>query len=167
MAQYESTLSRDDAVDEVWRLAEDIGICMFVTWDGERQRARPLAARPDREEHRIEFLADEAGAKDDQIARFPKVTLAFADNRGHDYVTITGTARVSNDRARIAEVWSPMDKAWWEGAEDPSIRLITVEPEDAELWKGPNRAVAAAKLVSAAVGAGKPDLGQNRKVGNL
>ena len=33
-------------------------------------------------------------------------------------------------------------------ADDPDVRLmITVDPEDAELWKGPNRLVAGAKLL--------------------
>ena len=37
-------LAPDEARDRVWELARQINICMFVTWDGERQRARPLAA---------------------------------------------------------------------------------------------------------------------------
>lgn len=52
---------------------------LFVTWDGERQRARPLAARPDREKNEICFLAYEAGAKDDQIRSFPSFRSPFAD----------------------------------------------------------------------------------------
>jgi general stress protein 26 len=161
------TMSRDEAVDEIWKLAKSIDFCMFVTWDGERQRARPLSARPNRDQHRIYFLTDVAGAKDDQIERFPKVTLAFADIRNHDYVAITGTATVSDDRARIAELWTAADRAWWDDAEDPAIRLIAVEPEDAELWRGPNRIAAAAKLAAAAVTGAKPDFGENAKVDRL
>lgn len=40
----QDTLSRDDAVDRIWSLAKSIDFCMFVTWDGERQRARPMSA---------------------------------------------------------------------------------------------------------------------------
>ena len=79
-----------------------------------------------------------AGAKDEQIARFPGVMLAFSDNRDHDYVVITGTACVSNDMAKIKELWVSADKAWWDSADDPVIRVIIVEPDDAEIWKGPN-----------------------------
>ena len=102
----QDTLSRDDAVDRIWSLADSIDFCMFVTWDGERQRARPMSARVRRDAHRIYFLADEAGAKDDQIERFPTVTLAFSDPRAHDYVVITGRARVSDDRDKIRDLWS-------------------------------------------------------------
>ena len=116
---------------------KSIDFCMFVTWDGERQRARPLSARPDREAGRIDFLVDEGGAKDEQVARFPKVTLAFADTRSHDYVAITGTARVSDDRARIGELWTAADNAWWDDAEDPSIRLLTVDARGRRTLEGP------------------------------
>jgi general stress protein 26 len=161
------TMSPEDAADAIWDLVKSIDFCMFVTWDGERQRARPLSARPRRDEGRIYFLTDVSGAKDDQIERFPKVALAFADIRAHDYVAITGTARVSDDRARIAELWTGADRAWWDSADDPAIRLIAVEPEDAELWKGANRLVAGAKLLAAAVTGAKVDFGANVKVDRL
>ncbi len=160
-------MPEDEAIDTIWDLAKSIDICMFVTWDGKVQRARPLSARPVREEGRIYFLVDRSGAKDDQIERFPIVTLAFADNHGHDYVTITGRATVTDNRAKIAELWSSADKAWWDSAEDPSIRLIAVEPGDAELWKGPNRLVAGAKMLTAAVTGAKPDFGDNVKLDHI
>ena len=163
----QDTLSRDDAVDRIWSLADSIDFCMFVTWDGERQRARPMSARVRRDAHRIYFLADEAGAKDDQIERFPIVTLVFSDIHAHDYVVITGKARVSDDRARIHHLWSSADKAWWDSEDDPSIRVIEVDPEDAELWDGPGRVVGAAKMLAAALTVAKPTFGENRKVDDL
>ena len=43
---------------------DDIGICMFITWDGERQRARPLAAMADRDKHLpSDFLTDVSGLR--------------------------------------------------------------------------------------------------------
>ena len=167
MAESDGTLSEAEAVDTIWKLAKSIDFCMFVTWDGKRQRARPLSARPDREASRIYFLTDVHGAKDEQIERFPKVTLAWADIRSHDYVVITGDAIVSDDRAKIADLWTPADEAWWDGPDDPDIRLITVDPEDAELWKGPNRLIAGAKMLTAAVTGAKVDFGENVKVDHL
>jgi len=165
MAENEKTPSRAEAVDTFWRLAKSIDFCMFVTWDGSRQRARPLSGRPDRDAGRIYFLADAHGAKDGQVERFPKVAPAFADIRSHDYVAITGEATVSDDRAKIAELWTAADRAWWDGPDDSAIRLITVDPEDAELWNGSNRLAAGAKLVAAA--GEEADVGDNVKVNHL
>lgn len=166
MTKY-GTLSREQAIDKVWELVGSIEECWFVTWDGERQRARPLAARPDRGAHAIYFLTDESGAKDDQIRRFPLVSLAFADIRAKEYLTIAGQAHVSDDRARIAELFGPLDRAWWDSADDPSIRLITFRPEDAEIWGGLGRLRAGVALLAAAVAGANPDLGDNRKIDNL
>ncbi len=160
-------MSTDEAVDTIWDLAKSIDFCMFVTWDGKAQRARPLSARPDRDAGVIRFLTDVSGEKDEQIERFPIVTLAFADIRAHDYVTITGHATVSDDRATIAELWTAADKAWWDGPDDPSIRLVTVEPGEAELWKGPNRLIAGAKMLTAAMTGAKLDFGENKKVDHI
>ncbi len=167
MTDSETVMPEAEAIDRIWDLMKSIDICMFVTWDGRRQRARPLSARPNRDEGRIYFLADAAGAKDDQIERFPIVTLAFADIRGHDYVAVTGRAIVSEDRSRIAAIWTAADKAWWDSAEDPSIRLITFEPGDAEIWQGPNRLAAGAKLLAAAATGAKVDFGESVKVDHI
>ena len=164
MSKDHTTLSAKEATDRVWELAEKINICMFVTWDGERQRARPLASNVERDNHAIFFLTDVNGLKDDQIERFPVVTLAYADTSGYKFVSITGTAKVTNDRAKIKDLWTPDNKAFWESENDPNIRLITVTPEDAEVWDSPGRIVSAVKMLTAAVTGAKVELGNNRKV---
>ncbi|MCL7080192.1 pyridoxamine 5'-phosphate oxidase family protein, partial [Escherichia coli] len=65
-------------------------------------------------------------------------SLAFADPQANDYVVINGLATVSSDREKIEEVWRFSDEAFWEALDDPNLRLITVEPRDAELWDGSN-----------------------------
>lgn len=166
MAQY-GELSRKEAVDRIWEVAESIGVCMFVTWDGERQRARPVQARVAQEEDAIYFLTDVSGAKDDQITEFPIVTLAFADTHGNKYLSVTGKAKVSNDRAKIKELFSAFDKAWWDSENDPAIRLITFRPEDAEIWDGTGRIWSSVAMIAAAVTGAKPKLGDNKKVAGL
>jgi general stress protein 26 len=156
--------ARGEQVDRIWELAKRIGVCMFVTWDGERQRARPLQANVDHDEHAIYFLTDVDSHKDDQVEKFPTVTLAFAHIPHSKYVSITGQATVSNDRAKIKELWSPFAQAWWPNADDPSIRVIKVVPEDAELWDSPGRIVTTISMLAAAVTRRAPRVGENAKV---
>jgi general stress protein 26 len=160
----ETKLTPAEAMNRVWELAKEIDICMFVTWDGEYNRARPLSARVFREQHAIYFLVNEDSAKNEQLSKFPKVTLAWSDNRHYKYVTISGSATVTNDREKIAGLWEKTDAAWWDNAEDPDIRLITVEPHEGELWDSPGLVVATVKLVVAAVTGAKPSVGSNKKV---
>ncbi len=177
MANEEQKLSPAELADKAWELAEKIRIALFTTWDGEQQRVRPLSATVERPEHAIYFLigvdggttlADATGAPSltlaEQIEKYPTVSLAFADNSGSDYVTISGEAQVSNDRAKIAELWTPFAKAWWDGPEDPRIRLVTVIPHAAEVWEGPNKLVAYAVMLAAAATGTKPPVGDHGAV---
>ena len=157
-------LTAEEARDRVWELAEKINICMLITWDGERQRARPLAANVERHNNAVYFLTDVNGLKDDQVEQFPIVTLAFADTGAYKFVSITGDATVTDDRAKIKDLWTPDNKAFWDSENDPNIRLITVTPEDAEVWDSPGRIVSAVKMLTAAVTGAKVELGNNRKV---
>lgn len=154
----------DDHAERAWKLAKRIGTAMFVTWDGERQRSRPLAATVEKDEGAIYFLTDIAGEKDDQIAEYPYVSVNFVDNSKVRYVVFSGKATVSNDRERIKELWSPFAKAWWDSPEDPSIRVIRMTPEDAELWDSPGRLATTVSMLAAAVTGRSPKVGENAKI---
>lgn len=151
--------------DRVWHFAEKIRYALLTTMNGQRPHTRPLSAIPKREDNAIYFLVDVHGTKNAEITQHPSVSLAFADTGKGDYVTINGSATVSNDRAMIKELWTPFAKAWWDDENDPDIRLLTVLPHEAEIWEGPNKLVAAAIMLTAAVTGAKPAVGEHGKVG--
>lgn len=162
--EQESDLTPEEAADRIWELAKEIDICMFTTWDGEFNRSRPLSARVHREDGVIYFLVNDRSPKNKQLAHYPNVTCSWSDNSHYKYVTISGRATVSNDRAKIKALWEKTDEAWWDNADDPEIRLIKLNPEEGELWDSPGRFVATAKMVIAAVTGAKPEMGDNAKV---
>lgn len=148
----------------VWEMMEKIGMCMLASKDGEDIRSRPMAAHVDRDERMVYFLTDAASHKDEEIARNPAVCLAFADPKGNDYVSVSGHAVVSNDRAKIRELFSTPAKAWWDDAEDPEIRVLKVQPNEAQYWDGPGRVMALARMLVAAASDSRPEMGDNAKV---
>jgi general stress protein 26 len=150
--------------EKAWDLMEKIGISMLVTKVGNQMRARPMAAHVARDENRIYFLSDVRQHKDDEIASNPDVNLAFANASSQKYVSVSGRAEVSNDRAKIKELFTTTAKAWWDSAEDPNIRVLKVTPHDAEYWDSPGTVVSYVKMAAAAATGTRPDLGENRKV---
>jgi general stress protein 26 len=154
----------EEVQDRIWELAEKIDICMYTTWDGEQQHSRPLSARVRRDEHAVHFLVDVTGQKNAQISRFPTVSAAWVDNGNYKYALMSGEAKITNDRAKIAELWSKFDEAWWDDCDDPSISLLTLTPDNGELWDSPGKAVALAKMVMAVVTGDAPKMGDNAKV---
>lgn len=150
--------------DRVWELIENINHCMLTTWDGYKPRARPMAATPVREEHAIYMLTSASSPKIRELEGYPIITAGFADASSNKYVTITGHAHITNDREKIKEVWTPFLKAWWDSPDDPDLRLITVEPESAELWDSPHRVIAGIIMLSAAIAGIKPRVGEHAKL---
>ncbi len=154
----------DNDTDRVWDLMKKIPICMLTTWDGTNLHSRPMDARTRRDENAIYFLADVRHHADDEIAKYPKLNLSFSDSDAHNYVSLSGNAVVSNDRAKIKELWEPTAKAWWDTPDNPNIRVLKVTPIEAEFWDGPGKVVAMIKMLTAAATGNRPELGENRKV---
>jgi general stress protein 26 len=159
-------MANDNArnVDRTWELMKKIGFAMLVTRDGDKLRSRPMSAYPQREENAIYFLTDARHHKDEEIARNASVNLSFADASSQKYVSVTGSAAVSNDRSKIRELFSTPAKAWWNSADDPNIRVLKIVPDDAEFWDTPGAVVSYVKMAAAAVTGTRPDIGDNRKV---
>lgn len=146
----------------VWKLIQDIPMALLVTHDGDRLDARPMAATAREDEGAIYILANKGEDSDQQIQSHSEVILSF--QKGVSFVVVHGQARASDDRARIRELWTAFDKAWWDGPEDPRIRLLTVTPASAEYWESPGKLIAYADmLVSAATGK-KPATGEHGSV---
>ena len=159
-------MANDNArdIDRTWELMKKIGFAMMVTRDGEKLRARPMAAYLDRDANTIFFLSDARRHKDDEIAANPAINLSFADAGDMKFVSVSGTAAVSNDRAKIKELFSTPAKAWWDSAEDPNIRVLKFTPDEAEFWDSPGTVISYVKMAAAAVSGTRPDIGTNRKV---
>ena len=154
----------DDNATRTWELMEKIMFCMLSTRVGEDIRSRPMAAHVEPIENAIYFLTDAASHKDGEIEQKHNVGLAFADSKGQKYVSVTGDAEISNDRGRIHELFSTPAKAWWDNADDPSIRVLKVTPRYAEYWDSPGTVVNYVKMFAAAVSDSKPDMGDHAKV---
>ena len=117
-----------------------------------------------RDENAVYFLTDTHRHKDEEIARDPRVCLAFVELRQSGLRLDLGAALVLNDRAKIKQLWSLPAKAWWDSAEDPAIRLLRITPQDAEYWDSPGKIVSYVKMAAAAVSKSRPELGENEKV---
>ena len=138
-------------VGRVWNLMKKIGFAMLVTHDGDKVRARPMSAYFERAGNTIFFLTDARRRKDEEIifTRNPDVNVSFADAGEQKYASVTGTAVVSNDRAKIKQLFSTPARAWWDSAEDPKIRVIRIIiPEAAEFRDTPGSIINYVKMAS-------------------
>src|SRR3954469_16484857 len=100
-------MTNDNARDQdrVWELMKKIGFAMLVTHDGDKLRARPMSAYLERENNAIYFLTDARRPRAEGMARKPGINLSFADGGDQKYVSVRATAVVSNDRAKIKQLF--------------------------------------------------------------
>ncbi|HYD18260.1 MAG TPA: pyridoxamine 5'-phosphate oxidase family protein [Patescibacteria group bacterium] len=153
-----------EAIDRIWELAAKMRTCMLITAAQTQLNARPMSAHVKREDHAIYFLDKTGSPKEIQIAENPSVMLAFVDNDANKFISIRGTAEVTNDRALIKDLWNSFYKAWWDSEDDPEIRVITFRPESGELWDGLNNLMTSGAMLVSAVTGNAPKLGENAKV---
>ncbi len=156
-------------VNRVWALMKDIGIAEVVTHDGDSEtlRARPMAAHPDARDNAIYFLTDADAPKDEAVRRNNNVCLTFSDVKRQKYVSVTGNADMSNDRATIRRFWSDSDKAFWRDENDTSIRLFRVVPTAAEYWESSGFVVGFVKMIAARATGARPNFHASAKVSFL
>ncbi|QBX55009.1 pyridoxamine 5'-phosphate oxidase [Nocardioides seonyuensis] len=84
------------------------------------------------------------------IRQRPAVNVAYASDKG--WVSLAGNAEVSEDRAKLEELWDPSVSAFMKGdAQDPNNGLIKVTADTAEYWENPGKAAMVVKLVKGLV----------------
>lgn len=150
-----------------WELMQRIKVGLFVTHDfrrGGELRARPVHAHPTPGESAIYILTDAESAKVHEVADNRNVCIAFADPKSQKYVSVSGSASVSEDRAKIRELWTASDKSFWTDENDPRIRVVKIDASEAEYWDDYSTTFAAIKIAISAVTGAQPNLGENAKV---
>ena len=160
--------ARENDLQKIRELIKDIDFCMLTTMDESRDlHSRPMSSNGDVDQNGdIWFFTNASSHKVTEIEQLPKVNVSFADPENQRYVSISGTAQLSRDRAKIDELWRPEFKIWFpEGKDDPEIALLRVSLEKAEYWDSPSSTISyALSFVSSMVTGKQPDLGENKKV---
>ena len=159
--------TREESIQKLQELIQDIEFAMLTTvHDDGTLRARPMATLQNRFDGELWFFTKKDSPKVDEIEKEHEVCVAYARPDKQHYVSLSGTANVSRDRAKMEELWSPALKAWFpEGLDDPQICLLRIRISHAEYWDSPNSAVAhLIGLAKAAATGESQQVGENEKV---
>jgi general stress protein 26 len=125
-------------LDELYALIEGIEIAMFTTRrpDGHLV-SRPMATQTQAEGSDLWFVTNTESHKLDELEFDSHVNLAYYRDRTREWVSVSGTATVSQDRRAIRELYRKDWKAWFGdeggardgGPDDPRLALILVDVE--------------------------------------
>lgn len=150
-------------------LIDDIEIAMFVTETAEGMlHARPMATRTRPDDERLYFFTDKDSVKVFEIKNERNVNISYCRVEENRYVSVSGNARVVNDKEKINQLWTSSAKLWFpKGVDDPRLSLIEVTPVFGEYWDEPQGVYVKLKDLSEALYTGKridPELAENEKV---
>ena len=124
-----------DSRNKLYELIDKIEIAMMTTRraDGHLE-SRAMATQKRAPGADLWFVTREGMGKLADLQADPHVNLAYYKDRTREWVSVSGTATISRDRAKVRELYAPDWKAWFpeEGdprhgtAEDPRMVLIGV-----------------------------------------
>lgn len=137
-------------------LLDGLRFAMVATADPSHQgmwKSRPLALAS-QDGAVLSFLV---GADADWVAGLEQqgspTTATFSDQTKNVWVALQGTARTTNDRERIAELWNVGASSYFDGKDDPQVRILEVTVNYGEWWESPSgRLGRVVTLASAALG---------------
>jgi general stress protein 26 len=135
-----NNMTREQMIAKVAELIKDINIAMITTEaeDG-LLHSRPMATQKTEFDGTLWFFTGVSTGKISEIDWNPEVTLSYADPGKTRYVSVSGTAEIVHDRAKMAELWSDIYKAWFpQGLDDPDVCLMKVDVAFAEYWDVPS-----------------------------
>ena len=133
---------------------DGLKFAMVGTSDGETWRSRPLhVAEQDHEILRflVTATAEWVAALEN---RGSPTAVTFSDPHQNVYVALQGKARTRVDRTTVERLWNPGAAAFFDGPDDPNIRILEVTVDEGEYWDGPSGRIGQMlSIVKAAVGA--------------
>jgi general stress protein 26 len=163
-----STLTR------LYDFIDDIGIAMMTTRRADGHlRSRPMATQKAAPGADLWFVARTGSGKLAELAVDPHVNVAYLKGSSGGWVSVSGEAVISQDRAIIHQLYSPDWAIWFDKgddprhgtAEDPRIALIGVTVHGAEFLEvnGP-RPVVLFEIAKGWLTGNEPELGEMHRL---
>jgi general stress protein 26 len=123
-------------LDDLYTLIDGIEVAMFTTRRADGYLvSRPMQVQERRTGSDLWFMTNLESHKLEELATDPHVNLGFYRDRTREWVSVSGTAIISRDKAMIHDLYAADWKAWLGdqggdrdgGPDDPRIALILVE----------------------------------------
>ncbi|MGI8639002.1 MAG: pyridoxamine 5'-phosphate oxidase family protein [Pyrinomonadaceae bacterium] len=158
--------TRQESIEKLRSLIKEVRTAMLTTIDGGVLRSRPMATQETEFNGDLWFFTSSDTHKAEEIEKDNRANVSYAAPSDNIYVSVSGTAKLVKDRAKMEELWNPILKAWFpKGLEDPNIILLKVSVEQAEYWdSNSGTLVQIVGFLKALVTGERADGGENEKI---
>jgi general stress protein 26 len=137
-----------DLAEKFWKALKSDRTVMLGLPDVERGRAQPMTAQIEDDAGPIWiFTSSETDLVQSLSQQGRDAFIHFADKGHHLFAAVDGSLRIDTDRETIDRLWNPFVAAWFEGKDDPKIRLLRFEPGNAQIWLNEHSLFAGVKMM--------------------
>ncbi len=128
-------LTSSEAVEKLKELAEKAKTFMFTTSiQSDYPSVRPMTVQEVDEEGTLWFISSGESHNVDEIRKDSRVQMYFSNTGNYEFLYVLGEASLHTDKALVEKYWTDFAKAWFDGKDDPRIRIVSVRPVDAYYW---------------------------------
>jgi general stress protein 26 len=135
---YDNEVPLEKKLDDLYQLIDGIEVAQFTT----RRPDGSLVSRPMQVQRRtagtdLWFMTNVESHKLEELVSDPHVNCAFYKDRTREWVSVSGRARITQDKRIVHDLYQPDWRAWLgdEGGErdggpdDPRIALVLIEAD--------------------------------------
>ena len=147
-----------DPIKKLRKLIKDIRVAMLTTSAADGSlRSRPMATQDADFDGELWFFTRYHSPKSEEIQENQKVNISYASPKDERFVSVSGTATLVRDPAKVKELWRGEYKAWFpEGKKDPELALLKIRVDRAEYWdRSENKMVDLPRLAPTAAAPGR------------
>jgi len=131
-----TTPPETDNGQKIWRLIKDARTALLVTvGSGGELDSRPMGCLQSKFDDTLWFVTFRHSPKVEEIGRDNRVLVSYAKPSDYEYVSLSGRAKLVDDRTKLRKLWTEGLRVWFpDGPDDPELALLAVEVDEAKYW---------------------------------
>jgi len=164
----------EERVEKLRELVQEVEVAMMTTRRADGQLvSRPMAVQDEAPGADFWFVTARDSGKLEELEHDPHVNLSFYKEGSKEWVSVAGTATLSQDRQTIRRLYKPDWRAWFgsEGGEadggpdDPRMVLIGVQAQEAHFLQiDTPKPIVLLEVAKAVVTGNPPNVGKTERV---
>jgi len=136
----------EEKIAELKKIVKTVKCSMMTTRDSSGHlHSRAMEPCSPFEHHQLTlyFFANNASSKFDEIENDPQTNLSFYDESSTNWISVSGVAKITQDKELIHKYWSHTTASYFGNLNDgvhkgdqndPRVSIIVVEPSEIRFW---------------------------------
>lgn len=148
-----------EAIDKISALLDHNKLAMMATkLDSMPFSVCPMTTQEIDNNGELWFFTGKNSEHYKELQKDNRLHLTYANQSDQEYLSVYGSAKITEDKQKIDALWSSTLKVWFSGKDDPNLALLSVTIEDAYYWdQKQNKAITIFKKAKAAITGEKDD----------